>query len=215
MFCPDLQKLLRPIYELTKKTIKFHWTEEHQKNFDEIKCKLCEYPVLHCPTSDGWYILYSDTSGRHAGGAMWQMQRGSLKLIGYSSKTLPQAAMNYSVTKLEMYGLSITLHQWNHLIANIDFDCATDHLAAVQIMHGKDEPKGRIQNILPKLLRYTFRLYYVKGKDLILADYFSCIPVDKHRIDEVMPISFVNLMQPDYTPFMGMTTHRKAAAQGI
>ena len=37
MFCPDLQKLLRPIYELTKKTVKFHWTEEHQKNFDEIK----------------------------------------------------------------------------------------------------------------------------------------------------------------------------------
>ena len=111
---------------------------------------------------------------------MWQMQRGSLKLIGYSSKTLPQAAMNYSVTELEMYGLSITLHQWNHLIANIDFDCATDHLAAVQKMHGKDEPKGRIQNILPKLLQYTFRLYYVKGKDLILADYFSCIPVDKH-----------------------------------
>ena len=39
--------------------------------------------------------------------------------------------------------------------------------------------------------------------------------MDKHRIDEVMPISFVNLMQPDYTPFMGMTTHNKAAAQGI
>ena len=30
-----------------------------------------------------------------------------------------------------------------------------------------------------------------------------------------MPISFVNLMQPDYTPFMGMTTRHKAAAQGI
>ena len=37
MFCPDLQKLLRPIYKLTKKTVKFRWTKEHQKNFDEIK----------------------------------------------------------------------------------------------------------------------------------------------------------------------------------
>ena len=200
--------MLRPIYELTKKTVKFVWTSEHQENFEKIKKQLCEYPVLHLPTPDGRYILYSDTSRRHAGSAMWQMQRGSPKLIGYSSKTLPQACLNYSVTELEMYGLSINLHRWNHLIHGVDFDCATDHLAAVQIMKGKDEPKGRLKNILPKILDYTFRLYYVKGKDLILADYFSRIPVDKHKVNEVMPISFINLMQPerpnfvwhDYTP---------------
>ena len=96
-----------------------------------------------------------------------------------------------------MFGLSMNLHQWNHLIAKIDFDCATDHLAAVQIMHGKDEPKGRIATILDKLLAYTFRLYYVKGKDLILADYFSHIPADCRRTDEVIPISFVNLHRDD------------------
>ena len=67
-----------------------------------------------------------------------------------------QKPVNYSVTELEMFGLSINLHQWNHLIAKIDFDCATDHLAAVRIMHGKDEPKGRIGRILEKILDYTF-----------------------------------------------------------
>ena len=215
MFCPELQKLLRPIYELTKKTVKFVWTSEHQENFEKIKKQLCEYPVLHLPTPDGRYILYSDTSRRHAGSAMWQMQRGSPKLIGYSSKTLPQACLNYSVTELEMYGLSINLHHWNHLIHGVDFDCTTDHLAAVQIMKGKDEPKGRLKNILPKILDYTFRLYYVKGKDLILADYFSRIPADKHKVNEVMPISFINLMQPEDLTLFGMTTRRKAASQGI
>ena len=87
---------------------------------------------------------------------MWQMQNVQPKLIGYSSKTLPKACLNYSVRELEMFGLSINLHQWNHLIAKIDFDCATDHLAAVQIMHGKDEPKGCIGRILEKILDYTF-----------------------------------------------------------
>ena len=85
----------------------------------------------------------------------------------------------------------------HHLIAKIDFDCATDHLAAVQIMHGKDEPKGHIGRILEKILDYTFRLYYAKGKDLILADYFHRVPADCCQANEVIPISFVNLCQPD------------------
>ena len=215
IFCPDLQKLLKPIYELTKKTVKYVWTEEHQTNFDEIKKRLCEFPVLHLPTPTGRFILYSDTSRRHAGSAMWQMQKGTPRLIGYASKTLPKACLNYSVTELEMFGLSINLHLWNHLIASVDFDCATDHLAAVQIMNGKDEPKGRLKTILPKIFQYTFRLYYVKGKDLILADYFSRIPADQRRAEEVIPISFLNLMQPDYGQFCPMTTRRRATAGGV
>ena len=139
---------------------------------------------------------------------MWQMQNGQPKLIGYSNKTLPKACLNYSVTELEMFGLSINLHQWNHLIAKIDFDCATDHLAAVQIMHSKDEPKGHIGRILEKILDYTFRLYYVKGKDLILADYFSRVPADRHQANEVIPISFVNLCRPDDLTMFGMTMRR-------
>ena len=215
IFCPELQKLLRPIYELTKKTVKFVWTQEHQKCFDEIKKRLCEDPVLHLPTTTGRFILHSDTSHQHAGSAMWQMQYGKPRLIGYSSKTLPKACLNYSETELEMFGLSMNLHQWNHLIAKIDFDCATDHLAAVQIMHGKDEPKGCIGTILNKILDYTFCLYYVKGKDLILADYFSRVPADRRRTDEVILISFVNLCRDDDIHMFGMTTCRKAMATGV
>ena len=109
--------------------------------------------------------------------------------------------------------MSINLHLWNHLIAGVDFDCATDHLAAVQIMNGKDEPKGCLKTILPKIFQYTLRLYYVKGKDLILADYFSRIPADQRRAEEVIPISF--LMQPDYEQFCPMTTRRRATAGGV
>ena len=37
IFCPELQKLLRPIYELTKKTVKFVWMQQYQQCFTEIK----------------------------------------------------------------------------------------------------------------------------------------------------------------------------------
>ena len=37
IFCPELQKLLKPIYDLTRKGRQFIWGEEQQKAFDEIK----------------------------------------------------------------------------------------------------------------------------------------------------------------------------------
>ena len=40
MFCPDLQKLLKPIYELARKGRPFVWVKEQQDSFEEIKCRL-------------------------------------------------------------------------------------------------------------------------------------------------------------------------------
>ena len=37
MFCPELQKLLKPIYNLTRKGRQFIWGREQQDAFEEIK----------------------------------------------------------------------------------------------------------------------------------------------------------------------------------
>ena len=37
MFCPELQKLLKPIYNLTRKGRPFIWGEKQQEAFEEIK----------------------------------------------------------------------------------------------------------------------------------------------------------------------------------
>ena len=37
VFCPDLQKLLKQIYDLTRKGIHFIWGKEQQEAFEEIK----------------------------------------------------------------------------------------------------------------------------------------------------------------------------------
>ena len=36
MFCPELQKLLKPIYDLTRKGRPFNWGKEQQDSFEEI-----------------------------------------------------------------------------------------------------------------------------------------------------------------------------------
>ena len=40
MCCPELQKLLKPIYDLTRKGRPFNWGKEQQDSFEEIKCRL-------------------------------------------------------------------------------------------------------------------------------------------------------------------------------
>ena len=48
IFCPELQKLLKPIYELTKKGRPFVWGDEQQKVFDdEIKSRLLNHQFKH------------------------------------------------------------------------------------------------------------------------------------------------------------------------
>ena len=69
MFCPDLQKLLKPIYDLTRKGRPFVW-EKEQDSFEEIKHRLIKPPILHMPIATGRFQLYSDTSKFATGSAL-------------------------------------------------------------------------------------------------------------------------------------------------
>ena len=191
LFCPDLQTLLKPIVELTRKGRPFVWGQEQERAFKEVKLRLTNQPVLHLPKGEGRFILYSDTSVEGTGSSLWQMQEGKAKLIGYASKTLPEACSRYSVTELEMTGLLVNMNLWKSLLKHREFDATADHVAVTQIMKAKTEPATtRIMRLLDRLSAYSFNLYYVKGRDMILADYLS-----RHRnkdIDssELIPISF-------------------------
>ena len=95
MFCPELQKLLKPIYDLTRKGGPFIWGKEQQNSFEEIKCRLIRPSVLHMPNITGRFHLYSDTSKFATGSALYQTQNGKPKLIAYASKGFPEAARNF------------------------------------------------------------------------------------------------------------------------
>ena len=51
------------------------------------------------PDKIGRFQLYSDTSKYAMGSALYQIQNGKPKLITYTSKTLPEAASNYSIAE--------------------------------------------------------------------------------------------------------------------
>ena len=98
---------------------------------------------------------------------------------------------NYSITELEMCGLAINITSFAHLLKKVDFDAIVDHLALVHILKSKTEPATpRIKRLLEVLSAYSFNLYYMKGKDMILSDFLSRQEKDKSDPHEIIPISF-------------------------
>ena len=94
-------------------------------------------------------------------------------------------------SELEMCGLAINIASYAHLLKKVDFDAIVDHLALVHILMSKTEPAtARIKRLLEILSAYSFNLYYMKGKDMILSDFLSRQEIDKSVLHEIIPISF-------------------------
>ena len=90
-----------------------------------------------------------------------------------------------------MCGLAINIASFAHLLKKVDFDAIVNHLALVHILKSKTEPATtRIKRLLGILIAYSFNLYYMKGKDMILSDLLSRQEIDKSDLHEIIPMSF-------------------------
>ena len=90
-----------------------------------------------------------------------------------------------------MCGLAINITSFVHLLKKVDFDAIVDHLALVHILKSKTEPAApRIKRLLEVLGAYSFNVYCMKGKDMILSDFLSRQEIDKSNPHEIIPISF-------------------------
>ena len=162
MFFPELQKLLKSIYDLTRKVKPFIWGKEQQDSFDEIKCRLVKPPVLHVSNKTGRFHLYSDTSKFATGSALYQIQNRKPKLIAYVSKRLPEATRSYSITELELCGLAISIESFSNLLKRVNVDAIVDHLACMHIIKSTVKPTTtRIKRLLELISSYSFNLYYI------------------------------------------------------
>ena len=87
---------------------------------------------------------------------------------------------------------------FSHLLKKVDFDVVVHHLAITHIMRSKAEPSTtRIKRLLELLSPYSFNLYYIKGKDMVLSDFLSRQKSDDSNPHDLIPISFMLRNQID------------------
>ena len=95
------------------------------------------------------------------------------------------------MTELELCGLAINIASFSHLLKRVHFDAIVDHLALTHIIKSKAEPATtRIKRLLELTSSYSFNLYYMKGKDMILSDFLPRQIHDTSDPHDIIPISF-------------------------
>ncbi|XP_073152945.1 uncharacterized protein [Henckelia pumila] len=85
-FIQDFSKIALPLTSLTRKGVKFVWSEQCEKSFTELKERLISAPVLAIPEGTGHFVVYTDASKSGLGAVLMQDD----KVIAYASRQLKQ-----------------------------------------------------------------------------------------------------------------------------
>ena len=112
-----------PLSAVTKKKLKFEWSEKCEKNFQEIKDQLTSDLVLTLTRSGAGYVVYSDAS--RVGLGYVPMQDG--KVIAYSSRQLKINENNYPTHYLDLAYLVFALKVWIHYLYGVHVFLYTNH----------------------------------------------------------------------------------------
>ena len=71
----------------------------------------------------------------------------------------------------------------------VDSNAIVDHLALTNIIKSKVElATVRIKRLLELIMSYSFNLYYIKGKDVILSDFLSRQKHDNSNPHDIIPL---------------------------
>ena len=85
-----------PRNALTKKGVKFEWTEACSDAFDKLKRALASAPILAYPNFKEESLHFVDASSTGIGFTLAQKQNGKEVVIAYNGRGLNQAEKNYS-----------------------------------------------------------------------------------------------------------------------
>ena len=81
-----------------QKGVKFEWSNDCERSFQELKNRLVTTPILTIPLGSGGFVVYSDASCQGLGCVL--MQHG--KVVAYASKQLKPYERNYHTHDLEL-----------------------------------------------------------------------------------------------------------------
>ena len=183
----NFSQQVKPLYDLLKEKDQrskskqpIDWKEEHQQVLDQLLKCLAQPPILAYPDFELPFILHTDASKNGLGCGLFQVQDGSLRVIGYGSKTLIGAEAKYHSSKLELLALkwAICDHFKDYLYYAEHFDVYTDFNPLTYLMSTcKVNATG--QRWVNELASYNFAIHYKPGVQNIVADTLSRFPYEQ------------------------------------
>ena len=101
----DFSRLASPLTRLTRKWVKYEWSETCEKSFQELKVRLTTAPMLVFLERGLGYAVYCDASREGLGCVL--MLEG--KVVAYGSRQLKILERNYPTHDLELAAVIFNL----------------------------------------------------------------------------------------------------------
>lgn len=179
-FIKDKTNILEPLNELLKDGILFVWGLHQEVAFKKIKEMILKAPTLSHYDPNKQIIVSADSSSYGLGAVLLQEnQDGSRSVVSYASRTLNSSERNYAQIEKEALALVWALHKFKDFVIGIEVILETDHKPLLQILQTKplDDLTPRLLRFRLQIMRYSYKIVYVPGKKLVVADALSRAPL--------------------------------------
>jgi hypothetical protein len=168
-FIPDFSKIAKPMTELLRKEVKFHWNDKCEEAFHTLRKLLTTAPVLAQPDSTKPFDVYCDASRTGLGCVLMQNNR----VIAYAFRALRNHEQNYPTHDLELAAVVHALKIWRHHLMGAKCNIYTDHKSLKYIFTQADL-NMRQRRWLELIKDYDLEVHYHPGKANVVADALSC-----------------------------------------
>lgn len=199
-FLPDLATTLAPLYLLLRQTTQWNWGQKQRRSFRDVKKLLKSSRVLAHFDDRLPLILACDASPYGLGAILsHRMPDGSERPIGFSSRTLTKAELNYSHLDKEALAIVFGVRKYHQYLYGRHFEIKTDHKPLTHIFsESRATPKmasGRIQRWALTLGAYDYSIQYKEGKHNANVDALSRLPLPTKLKEAPKPTEVVHLME--------------------
>ena len=115
----------RPMTKLTRKGVKFEWTEECQTGFEYLKMCLTEVLILKYPDPSKRYVVFTDASDQAATAILTQEytnEDGDTKVmpITYLLVQFSNTQFKWSTVVKEGYVMCYAIKKWRHYLEDME-----------------------------------------------------------------------------------------------
>ena len=116
-FILNFSALARPLHDLTKKGVSFHWGKEQDDAFIKLKETFLSAPVIKMLDTTRLFFVMTDASLAATGGILMQKDsNGDLHPCAYHSTTFSPAEQNYDIYDRELLVVIQALKEWRHYL---------------------------------------------------------------------------------------------------
>ena len=134
---------------------------------------------LYYPTSHT--IVSADASSHGLSAVLQQCQKnGELQPIAFISRSLTDTEKRYAQIEKEALALTWASERFQDYLIGLHYTIETDHKPLVPLLSTKnlEELPIRVQRFRLRLMRFTYTIVHVPGKNLCTADALSRSPVN-------------------------------------